>query len=72
MLLIETLTIKENTRGYSIPLIIIFVIAKVIFGRLVDAKGKHFTNCQSFPFNERRPSKKFFKNIDSLNIPVYI
>lgn len=62
MLLIETLTIKKkNTRGYSIPLIIIFVSAKVIFGGPVDAKGENFTNCQSFPFNERRASKKFSK-----------
>lgn len=43
------------------PLIIIFVSAKVIFGGPVDAKGEKFTNCQSFPFNERRPSKKFSK-----------
>lgn len=61
MLLIETLTIKKKTRGYNIPLIIIFVSAKVIFGGPVDAKGEKFTNCQSFPFNERRPSKKFSK-----------
>lgn len=61
MLLIETLTIKKNTLGYNIPLIIIIVIAKVIFGGPVDAKGEKFTNCQSFPFNEGRPSKKFSK-----------
>lgn len=62
MLLIETLTIKKkNTRAYNIPLIIIFVSAKVIFGGPVDAKGENFTNCQSFLFNEGRPSKKFSK-----------